>query len=608
MAFSLSLNIVQNSQNIANNTSNVTVSVIATWTAPHWNGSGLCPGSITIDGTTYNFSGITFNTSQTSSGSQILMTKDVDVQHSADGSKLLVCSAYFDTRITSGSINRYQYADKTQNLTTIARKAELTNASSLSLELGIVDTLRITRVSQDIRRYITYSCGTKSGVILNETRHISASSPEGKTESGDVTKVIWEPPESLAAVVPTSDYANITLTVHSYFDDGRSDDGSDSKDLGSNKYTLEAYVTDRIGPKITDVTVTEGGDVQILSDILYYEYDNAYGFMQYHSVLNVKITATGDDYGSTIKKYSTTIGGVTYSGSEFTVTDTSKLSGDVIITTTVTDNRGSSGRTATDTKTVTFAPYAKPKITSFTAVRANSDGSKNSNGNYILAKFSGTYNVNVGPGFNSYILIQYREVNTSTWNTINAVSTNGTFLTGEASGGEFSYSVLIGEVTESRHEVKFEFNDYLFTSATQTIEVPSTAPIMHFNASGNGIGFGKVAELDNVFDVAFQTKFNRGINALCIYRNQSDTTDTTFDTKLDEMYDNLPGGSITPVYFADRSTSGLNDGRVWHGFICKTDDSYGYLIASAYCDSNTDFNIAYRAKHGVWKSFVKKTL
>lgn len=564
MSMTLKLNIVQNSQNVTGNSSNVTVSATATWDARHWNASGLCTGSITIDGTTYSFSGMSFNTNATSSGSQTVMTKTVDVKHLENGSKTLVCSASFDTRVSVGVIS----ASASKNLTTIARKATLTETPSLTL--GEKGTLKISRASQDIRRLVTYSCGNTSGCILNETRHISTSSPEGAVASGDVTNIYWTPLLSLASVDPTSDYANITLTVHSYFDDGQSDDGSTSKDLGINTYYIKAHVPSSVGPKITSVTVTENHYSNAIGQLVDKHWGTAYDYLQGVSILNVKIAADGDGCGSTIteQKYSTTIGGVTYSGSEFTITDTSKLSGDITITTTVTDNRGSSGRTASYTQTVKFAPYTKTKITDFTAVRANSDGTENSNGKYILCKVSGTTQPELPVG--EYYLY-YRKAGDPEWiyaDDDNLELINGTFDT------TFN---PIGQVDEYRYELKIEITDritetpiflktstisqntsgelaenemtstgeqvYKWTSAdyrhsgyyciveedgvsvyyevinthiytfatTQIIEAPGTAPIMHFNKSGNGIGFGRVAELPNVFDIGFKTKFTGGI-------------------------------------------------------------------------------------------------
>lgn len=130
MAVSLSIKITQNSQSIANNTSNVTVDVIATWTYASYNYSSPAPaGWVKIDGTTYNFSS-TFNVKQTASGSQTLYTKTVTVEHNDDGSKTLACSASFATGVSSGTIT----ASASKVLTKIARKATITSAPNFSDE------------------------------------------------------------------------------------------------------------------------------------------------------------------------------------------------------------------------------------------------------------------------------------------------------------------------------------------------------------------------------------------------------------------------------------------------------------------------------------------
>ena len=89
MAVSISISITQNSQSVANNTSNITAKVTASWTYGSNNRTGQCTGSLTIDGKKYSFSGIKFNTGQTTSGSQVIMTKTVDVGHNADGKRHL---------------------------------------------------------------------------------------------------------------------------------------------------------------------------------------------------------------------------------------------------------------------------------------------------------------------------------------------------------------------------------------------------------------------------------------------------------------------------------------------------------------------------------------
>lgn len=130
MAVTMSMYITENSTNIANNTSSVTVDCYVSWTGGSWNNYGQCEASITIDGTSYSFSGLKFNSSHTQTGSQWVMGKTVNVYHNADGYKTVYCSAWFSTHVSSGTI----YASGSKVLTYIPRAATLTAAPNFTDE------------------------------------------------------------------------------------------------------------------------------------------------------------------------------------------------------------------------------------------------------------------------------------------------------------------------------------------------------------------------------------------------------------------------------------------------------------------------------------------
>lgn len=130
MAVSLSMYITENSTSISNNTSSVTVDCYVSWTYGSWNNYGQCDAAITIDGTSYSFSGLKFNSSHTTSGSQWLMSKTANVYHNADGYKTVYCSAWFNTNVSSGTI----YASGSKVLTYIPRAATLTAAPNFTDE------------------------------------------------------------------------------------------------------------------------------------------------------------------------------------------------------------------------------------------------------------------------------------------------------------------------------------------------------------------------------------------------------------------------------------------------------------------------------------------
>lgn len=211
MAVSISLSIAQNSQSIANNTSSVTVKVTAKWTYGSYNATGECTGSITIAGTKYSFSGIKFNTGKTTSGSQVIMTKTVNVSHNSDGTKTLSCSASFVTGVSSGTVT----ASGSKTLTTIARKSTLSVSNG---SLGTAQTLTVTRKSTALTHTITYTCGSASGTIASKSSSTSIS---------------WTPPWSLAKQNEGGTSVSVKLTITTY---------SGSTSIGSNSYTISCSV------------------------------------------------------------------------------------------------------------------------------------------------------------------------------------------------------------------------------------------------------------------------------------------------------------------------------------------------------------------------------
>ena len=132
MAATLSITCTQNSQSVSNNTSNITVKAIITWTYGSWNGDKQ-PGSITVDDKTYTFSK-PFNTRATTSGSATLAYVTVNVPHNANGSKKVNYSAKYATGISSGTIR----ASGSKTLTTIPRQAKLSSAPDFNDEANPV--------------------------------------------------------------------------------------------------------------------------------------------------------------------------------------------------------------------------------------------------------------------------------------------------------------------------------------------------------------------------------------------------------------------------------------------------------------------------------------
>ena len=88
-----------NSQNVANNSSNVTIQVQfrSTGSSYHINSSATKNGSLTVNGTTYNF---TFSAGISGGQTKTVFTKTVDVPHNSDGSKTCAMSTTLGINVT----------------------------------------------------------------------------------------------------------------------------------------------------------------------------------------------------------------------------------------------------------------------------------------------------------------------------------------------------------------------------------------------------------------------------------------------------------------------------------------------------------------------------
>lgn len=457
MAVSISLSITQNSQSITGNTSNVTVKVTAKWTNGSWNATGKCTGSITIDGTKYSFSGIKFNTGQSTSGSQVIMTKTVNVSHNSDGTKNLSCSALFDTRVSSGTVS----CSGSKTLTTIPRKSTI---SANNGTLGTEQTLAVSRKSSSFTHTITYKCGSASGTIC--------------TKSSDLTPK-WTPPLDLAKQNTTGTSVSVTLTITTY-------NGSTS--IGSNTKTITCSIPSSVKPSVSVA----------VSDPMGYA-DTFGGYVQGQSKLKIVATASGSQ-GSTIKSYKTEADGKTYTAATVE-SGVIAGTGTLTIKVTVTDSRG---RTATASTTVSVLAYSFPKISALSAFRCDADGKSSSSGAYLAVKFS-----SVITGLNSkntaVYTVQYKKSTATSYTTETLTDFAGQY---SVSGGVFVFPA-----DTSSYDIILTIKD-AFKSVNRTTSGASVKKVWSMLKKAGeivGIAINKIAELEGVFDVDMVIRARKGI-------------------------------------------------------------------------------------------------
>lgn len=457
MAVSLSIAITENSQSVANNTSNVTVKVNIAWTNGSWN--HLSPsGWVKIDGTQYNFTN-TFNDSKTSTGSKTLYSKTVDVTHGSDGTKTLSCSASFDSGVSSDVIT----ATASKKLTTIPRKSSLTVSDGT---LGTEQTLTITEKADSFAHRLYYKCGSSSDTYILGSSSTTSSS----------LSVKWTPPHSLAQYNTTGKSVSVTFTLATY---------SGSTLVGSNTYTKTF--------SIPNVSSMQPGVAISPTDAA--GYAGTYGgYIQGVSKLKVTLNTT-PKYNSPIKTYKTVADGSTYTSSSFT-TGVISSDSDITVTATVTDARGYSG---TATRTLPVLAYSAPKITKFSAQRCDSDGTVNDKGKY--AKITIRYSITSLDGQNAIkrAVFEHKKSSASSYTSVGLGTTVPTA----------DIVKIISADSGSSYNIVLTVEDN-FKTTKATITLSTGFTLMHFKANGRGMAIGKVSEANDTLDVGLKMRSSYG--------------------------------------------------------------------------------------------------
>lgn len=499
------------SQSVANNTSSVTVKVqlVSTGSSYTINSSASKSGSVTINGTKYTFN---FTASLSGNQTKTLYTKTVTVAHAANGTKTCSFSATCGINVTlSGTYYGNVTASGSGTFNTIARASTISSVtSSVSVNGTNAVTVNITRAASSFTHTVVFSFGSYS-----------------KTTTSVGTSTSYAIPTSWLNAIPsaTSGTAKVTVTTYS----GSTKIGS----AVSKNFTLTVPAS--VVPTISSVSISEtvaGINAQFG------------GFVQSKSRAKVTITAAGV-LGSTIKAYKTVLDGKTYTGSAPT-TNTLATAGNRTATITVTDSRG---RTASTTKTIAVIAYAAPKINTFTAIRANGLGSADDNGTMALARTKFSVSAVNDKNSKSY-LVEYKEKASDAW--LEA-----------AKGNVYAYDsnmlLNINLDTDKSYDLRLTVKDF-FSTVTATTDIATAFTLMDFNASGKGLAFGKVSEVDNGLEIDLPMSINQYIYMGGVKKSDEEkdiyfqTTDDAANVHNCKFY-GASGGSVTSIGCWDTARS-----------------------------------------------------
>lgn len=444
------------SQSIENNTSTITakVQLVSTGSSYTIVSSATKNGSLTIDGTKYNF---TFSAALSGNQTKTIFTKTVTVAHNSNGAKTCPFAAAVGIEVTlGGTFYGTISLSGTGTLTTIPRTSSFALGAS-TVAMGGSLTITISRASSAFTHKITYKFGSKSGTIA--------------TAAG--TSATWNVPLSLAEAIPNGTSGSGTITCQTL---------SGSTVIGSKSLSFKATVPNTVVPTISALNVSDQ----------YPNITTQFGtYVQNKSKCKVSITAAGA-YGSTIKSYKTVIQSVSYSGASF-VSNVLNNSGSFTVVSTVTDSRG---RTAQRSVTLSAVAYESPAINAFSGFRSDSDGGENYDGEYLNLKVNFQISSANSKNAKTYLL-EYKLKSASTWTQLqtgSVYSMNSNVITTQ------KFSV------DNAFDVRLTVTDF-FTSVSSILDIPTSFTLIDLHSSGKGIAFGKVAEKANLMDVALDAEF-----------------------------------------------------------------------------------------------------
>ena len=447
---------IQNSQNISNNTSNVTVKVWVKRTNTGYTTYGSGTVYCAINGASYSAS---ITTSQKITSTPIvLFQKTLDIGHNADGTKTLGMSAAISHDRFSSDTGIYN-----QVLTTIPRVSNFTlNTTNFTLgETTVV--VNIQKASTSFTHKVYYRFGTINWLAMS---------------SGD-SSVSFVPNISDCSQIPNSTSGVGDITVETW---------NGSTKIGQKSIGFTANVPSSVKPSFT----------KIIAELVSGGLNTSYGYIQNKSRCKLTLQGESGSYGSTITNYSISGGGYS-SNSVSSITNTITQSGDITFTGYVVDSRGRKS----DTKTVTInvTPYNTPRVLEFTAVRCLINGEMNEDGTY--AKVSTAYSYSTVNGKNKLTAkLSYKKTGDTNYvDCSQSPSADGSVVIGD---GKFD--------TISAYDIKITLQDTISDAVTQSLVLATSYVTMDFRKGGKGVAFGKISDVDG-FVVDMNATFNKSLIA-----------------------------------------------------------------------------------------------
>lgn len=391
----------------------------------------------------------------------------------------------------------------TFTLNNIPRKSELSVGNG-TLESSL--SMTVTRKSSSFIHTVTAEVSNRGSWKATICEYSSNTSPS------------YKPPLWWCKANPTGTSISVKYTIQTFT--------SDRKPVGTNTYTKSLTI-----PNIVTTNALEGTrpDIKLsISDGT--SYFSTYGvYLQGYSKVKVSITGTAH-YDASITKHASNANGSWYSSNSYTTGILASAGKNKEVKAAVVDSRGFASSTVVNTYDV-FA-YSKPTVSKIGVSRCNQDGTPNDQGEYAKVTFSAAV-TNINSKNTAKYSLWYKKTKDSEWSSEIELTdysnkwsvTDGTYIFPADSG--YTYNVCI----RAKDNLN-QFDKYAVVSTATTI--------MHWLKSGLGMAIGKIAEIENAFEVGWKSLFRQGL-----YTGQKESD-----------YDNKNGVSVGQESIVVQDTGG----------------------------------------------------
>ena len=488
--YRLGIEWTESNVNIANNTSDVTISIFlqSTGSSYNINSSAQKTVQLRVNDTVYSYSAR--GLANLSGGQKkTLYSKKGTVTHNADGTKSITVAASFTLNATlSGTYWGTIYCPASGTHTVTLSRVPRPSTASISgtCNVGSTVTINTNRAASDYTHTLQYSVNG-GGTFTTIASNVGASTS-------------WTLPVALANAIPNATTGTAILRTKTYLS-------------GS-----------LIGTKDTTFTYTVTSAFAKPSGTLTASQVNSAGFDLFIcSESTVTLHATAQTVGgATPKKYVFTIGGSSYTVQQtaascdyvflLPASDASSLA----VSVAITDSRGFTSNAISTTLTTT--PYTHPTITRIDYVRGTVDEDtqefvEDANGQRLKITAQGAITTLGSLNARSYAA-EYKVNSASSYTPLVSQTALGAY--------DFSVEFVTDALfsTSSAYIIRFTASDSLNTS-TEVLYIRSQVVLMNFSSDGRSICIGGMATYPDTVEVQKNLRPTYGITPTEIPQGES---------------------------------------------------------------------------------------